>query len=170
MKAAFTIPVLLTLAVLNGCMLMHESDPSVIRSSVRIEMAKRGDLQLATGWLRDVIYIQNPRCVRVVQIQNGLCSCSMPTGGARRRSKRILGRVPVTSSKCNVASRQATGLSLAIWLLITNTETYTCASPKWTCCSGVQLLNGVSSSIGTVARTLRHASDGVSGRKALGPS
>ena len=41
-------------------MLMHDSDPSVIRSSVKIEMAKRGDLQLATGWLRDVIYIERP--------------------------------------------------------------------------------------------------------------
>ena len=58
MKAAFTISVLLSLTMLNGC--MHESDPSVIRSSVRIEMAKRGDLQLATGWLRDVIYIERP--------------------------------------------------------------------------------------------------------------
>ena len=69
MKAAFTIPVLLTLAVLNGCMLMHESDPSVIRPSVRIEMAKRGDLQLATGWLRDVIYIEKP----------ALCACGPNT-------------------------------------------------------------------------------------------
>jgi HlyD family secretion protein len=69
MKAAFTIPVLLTLAVLNGCMLMHESDPSVIRSSVRIDMAKRGDLQLATGWLRDVIYIEKP----------SLCACGPNT-------------------------------------------------------------------------------------------
>jgi HlyD family secretion protein len=69
MKAAFTIPVLLTLAVLNGCMLMPQSDPSVIRSSVRIEMAKRGDLQLATGWLREVIYIEKP----------ALCACGPNT-------------------------------------------------------------------------------------------
>jgi HlyD family secretion protein len=69
MKTAFTIPVLLALAVLNGCMLMQESDPSVIRSSVKIEMAKRGDLQLATGWLRDVIYIEKP----------ALCACGPNT-------------------------------------------------------------------------------------------
>ena len=48
---------------------MHESDPSVIRSSVRIEMAKRGDLQLATGRLRDVIYIEKPE----------LCACGPNT-------------------------------------------------------------------------------------------
>jgi len=67
MKAAFTLPVFLTLAVLSGC--MHESDPSVIRSSVRIEVAKHGDLQLATGWLRDVIYIEKPE----------LCECGPNT-------------------------------------------------------------------------------------------
>ena len=69
MKAALTISVFLTLAVLNGC--MHESDPSVIRSSVGIEMAKRSDLQLATGWLKDVIYIEKPE----------LCACGPNTEG-----------------------------------------------------------------------------------------
>jgi multidrug efflux pump subunit AcrA (membrane-fusion protein) len=69
MKAAFTISVFLTLAVLNGC--MHESDPSVMRSRVRIEAAKRGDLQLPTGWLKDAIYVEKP----------ALCACAPNTEG-----------------------------------------------------------------------------------------
>jgi|ERR1035438_6865867 multidrug efflux pump subunit AcrA (membrane-fusion protein) len=69
MKVAFTISILLTLAVLNGC--MHESDPSVMRSSVRIEAVKRGDLQLPTGWLKDAIYVEKP----------ALCACTPNTEG-----------------------------------------------------------------------------------------
>lgn len=54
--------------MLNGCSL-RESDPSVVRSSVRIAVAKRGDLQLATGWLKDVIYMEKP----------ALCACGPNT-------------------------------------------------------------------------------------------
>jgi multidrug efflux pump subunit AcrA (membrane-fusion protein) len=43
----------------------------VVRSSVRIEVAKRGDLQLSTGWLRDAIYVEKP----------ALCACAPNTEG-----------------------------------------------------------------------------------------
>jgi hypothetical protein len=68
-RAAFTILIFLILAVSSAC--MHESNPSVIRSSVRIEAAQRGDLQLPAGWLKDAIYIEKP----------ALCSCSPDTDG-----------------------------------------------------------------------------------------
>ena len=69
MKTILTPLVVVTLAGLNGC--LHESDPSVARSSVRIEVAKRGDLQLPMGLLRDVIYIEKP----------ALCACDPNTDG-----------------------------------------------------------------------------------------
>ena len=63
------ILLLLALAALNGC--MRESDPTVMRSTVRIEIAKRGDLQVPTGWLKDVVYIEKPP----------LCACAPNTEG-----------------------------------------------------------------------------------------
>ena len=72
MRAAFTIPGFLTLVVLSGCMqLIDPVNPTVIRSNVRIETAKRGDLQLATGWLKDVIVVEKP----------ALCACGPNTEG-----------------------------------------------------------------------------------------
>ena len=69
MKAAIRISVFLNLALLNCCMQMQESDPSVIGSSVRIAVAQRGDLQLATSLLKDAIYIEKP----------SLCACTPNT-------------------------------------------------------------------------------------------
>ena len=68
-KTSFTPVVFLTLAGLNGC--LHESDPSVARSTLRIEVAKRGDLQLPTGLLKQTIYIDKP----------ALCPCDPNTEG-----------------------------------------------------------------------------------------
>jgi multidrug efflux pump subunit AcrA (membrane-fusion protein) len=64
MKAVFLTLIFLTMAVLSSC--MFESDPSVMRSRLRIEAAKRGDLLLPTGLLKDVTYVEKP----------ALCSCT----------------------------------------------------------------------------------------------
>jgi multidrug efflux pump subunit AcrA (membrane-fusion protein) len=61
---------LLALAAFSGC--MRESDPTVMRSTIRIEIAKRGDIQVPTGWLKDVVYIEKP----------ALCACAPNTEGA----------------------------------------------------------------------------------------
>ena len=68
-KAIVTPLVFLTLAGLNGC--VHEGDPSVLRSTIRIEEAKRGDLQLPTGILKDTTYVDKPV----------LCGCDPNTEG-----------------------------------------------------------------------------------------
>jgi hypothetical protein len=69
MRLASTPFVLLSVIVLNSC--GHESNPEVARSSVRIEAAKRGDLQLPTGSLRDAVYVEKP----------ALCTCAPNTEG-----------------------------------------------------------------------------------------
>lgn len=69
MKTSFTPVVFLTLAGLNGC--LHESDPTVARSALKIEVAKLGDLQLPTGLLKQTIYIEKP----------ALCACDPNTEG-----------------------------------------------------------------------------------------
>ena len=68
-KAIFAPLVFLTLAGLNGC--LHESGPSVLLSTVRVEVAKRGDLQFPTGLLKDTIYVDKPL----------LCGCDPDTEG-----------------------------------------------------------------------------------------
>jgi multidrug efflux pump subunit AcrA (membrane-fusion protein) len=55
--------------MMNGC--LHESNPSVERSSVRIDEAKRGNLQLPTGLSKNVTYIEKP----------ALCACAPDTDG-----------------------------------------------------------------------------------------
>ena len=69
MKTTRTVLGFLALAALYGC--MHLSDPSVLQSSVGIEAAKRGDLQIPTGSLKDVIYVEKP----------ALCTCAPNTEG-----------------------------------------------------------------------------------------
>jgi HlyD family secretion protein len=68
-KISSAAAVFLTLAGLNGC--LRPSDPSVARSALRIEVAKRGDLQLPTGLLKQTIYIEKP----------ALCACDPNTEG-----------------------------------------------------------------------------------------
>ena len=60
MKAVGTILTVLTLAALDGCSFIHPSDPTVDGSTLRIEIAKRGDIQGPAGLLKDVIYIAKP--------------------------------------------------------------------------------------------------------------
>jgi hypothetical protein len=69
MKLAFTPLVLFSVILLNGC--GHDRNPEVVRSSVRIEAAKRGDLELSTGSLKDAVYVEKP----------ALCTCAPNTEG-----------------------------------------------------------------------------------------
>ena len=117
-KTSFTPVVFLTLAGLNGC--PHESDPSVARSTLRIEVAKRGDLQLPTGLLKQTIYIDKP----------ALCPCDPNTEGnlfvldAEGRSATQVnvqyGRARVPSSKSATASSPATRSSSATCMRMTH--------------------------------------------------
>jgi hypothetical protein len=69
MNAAGAILIVFALAELSGCVFVRKGDPTVAGSTVRTETAKRGDLQVLNGLLKDVIYIERPP----------LCGCAPNT-------------------------------------------------------------------------------------------
>jgi hypothetical protein len=54
------IAISLCLALLAACNLVEPRPPSIERSTIRISIAQRGDLQAETGALRNVVYIEKP--------------------------------------------------------------------------------------------------------------
>jgi len=98
---SFTRLVFLTLAGLNSCLqesctvFSPEPPPSVARSTLRIEVAKRGDIQFPTGLLKQTTYIEKP----------ALCACDPNTEGKLF----VLDAVGRSATQVNVHYGQSAG-------------------------------------------------------------
>jgi len=61
MRSSATVLILVLLTGLSGCgPEANPSNPPVERSTVMIEIAKRGEMQTSTSLLKDVVYVEMP--------------------------------------------------------------------------------------------------------------